>query len=68
MKDVDIELLRVMRDFKAKFGDIVPIMQIPINESTESLIKNIKECLRSGENKLPKIYKYGKYGDKNVIY
>lgn len=48
-----------MKEFQTKFGDIVPLRELPDSVTTDQLIDAIKRCIELDENILPEIFGYG---------
>lgn len=60
------ELYEWMDKFEECFETVVPLRQIPLSVTDEELIMAIKECIKKGENLLPKIFGYGKNDGSNL--
>jgi hypothetical protein len=58
MITVNEELKEYMKSFKNRFGDIVPLREIPGSVTNEQLIDAIKKSMDSGENILSSEFGY----------
>ena len=66
MIELTKDVLASMQKFREKFGDIVPIREIPGNVTSLELVEAINKSLKAGKNLLPVILGYGKVEtDKN---
>ena len=53
MVEMNEEIITAMRKFKAVFGDIVPLREIPQDISNEDLISAINDSIKQNCNLLP---------------
>lgn len=53
------ELKTAMKEFRERFDDVVPLMELPGSVTTPELMEAIGRCLRENENLLPRIFGYG---------
>lgn len=53
MVEMTNELLTHLRAFQKKFGDIVPLRELPQSMTTDELIDAIKLSIQSNKNLLP---------------
>ena len=42
--------------YRARFGDIIPLMMIPESETIENLTALVNECFRQNKDLLPEYY------------
>lgn len=50
MVSMDIELIEKLREFQNKFGDIVPLRELPATVTNQELIDAIETAIKTGTN------------------
>ena len=58
MIELNSELISALRKFKRKFGDIVPLRELPQTISNADLIKAISDSISQNRNLLPERFNY----------
>lgn len=67
MLKVNDEYRTIAKEYKKKFGYGVPLSMIPQSEEIDNLIRNIKECIKNGNDDLLERYEV-QVDNTDVLY